>query len=159
MEAMTRVASKPEINPYAPPQHDSAARWPILPPELWPALNLTVVSVSGESLIRRIHVLGSIDATIHYDGWTPPTEVVYVNGVACGRGNVWDTTWISPAIEFTVDGDGFRLPARIDAQAGLSLFTFLRLTHFRLTIAGRVVHEEPKAGPHSLWARRADKLS
>jgi hypothetical protein len=45
-------------------------------------------------------------------------------------------------IEFTIDGDGYRLPARIDVNAGLSPWTLFRLTMFRLTIAGRVVHEE-----------------
>ena len=127
MEAMTRVASTPEINPYAPPQHDAAAHWPFLPPEQWPGLDLRVAGVTGESLTRKIHVTGSIEAFIHYDGWTPPTETVYVNGLVRGRGNMWDTAWISPAIEFTIDGHGFRVPARIDVKAGLSIWTFLRL--------------------------------
>jgi hypothetical protein len=142
MTAMTRVAAQSEINPYAPPQHDSAASWPLLPPEHWPAVQLSVLSVAGNGLIRKLRVAGTIDAEIHYDGWTPPSETVLVNGVVRGRGNPWDFSLVSPTIEFTLDADGYRLPARIDARAGLSILTLFRLSRFRLTIAGQVVHEE-----------------
>jgi hypothetical protein len=142
MEAMTRLASQPEINPYAPPQYDSAAEWPLLPPEHWPAVKLSVLSVTRSGLVRKLRLIGTIDAEIHYDGWTPPSETVLVNGVVRGRGNPWDMSLVSPTIEFTIDGDGYRLPARIDAKAGLSVFTLFRLSRFRLTIAGQVVHEE-----------------
>ena len=138
---MGRTVTTADVNPYAPPQHDSAANWPLLSPEHWPAVNLSVLSVAGSGLVRRIRLAGTIDAEIHYDGWTPPSETVLVNGVIRGRGNPWDFSLVSPTIEFTLDGDGYRLPARIDARAGLSIFTLFRLSRFRLTIAGQVVHE------------------
>jgi hypothetical protein len=131
-----------EINPYAPPQHDSAAQWPLLPVEEWPKLQFQAVGVSGSGLLRTVRIAGTIEAQIDYDGWTPPSETVRVNGVVRGRGNPWDFSLISPTIEFTIDGDGYRLPARIDVRAGLSPWTLFRLSKFRLTIAGKVVHEE-----------------
>ena len=140
---MSRLVTSGDLNPYAPPQHDSAAHWPLLPAEHWPAVKLAVVSVTGGGLTRRVRLDGTLAAEIHYDGWTPPSETVLVNGVVRGRGNPWDFALISPSVEFTIDGDGYRLPARIDVKAGLSLLTLFRLTRFRLTIAGQVVHEEP----------------
>ncbi len=131
-----------DINPYAPPQHDSAAHWPLLPAEEWAKLELRTVSVSGSGLLRTVRVAGTIEAQIDYDGWTPPSETVRVNGVVRGRGSPWDFALVSPSIEFTIDGDGYRLPARIDVRAGLSILTLFRITRFKLTIAGRVVHEE-----------------
>lgn len=100
------------------------------------------MSVTGSGLLRTVRIAGTIEAQIDYDGWTPPSETVRVNGVVRGRGNPWDFALISPSVEFTIDGDGYRLPARIDVRAGLSLLTLFRLTMFRLTIAGKVVHEE-----------------
>jgi hypothetical protein len=131
-----------DINPYAPPQHDSAAHWPLLPAEEWAKLDLRKVSVSGSGLLRTVRVVGTIEAQIDYDGWTPPSETVRVNGVVRGRGSPWDFALVSPSIEFMIDGDGYRLPARIDVRAGLSILTLFRITRFKLTIAGRVVHEE-----------------
>jgi hypothetical protein len=110
--------------------------------ERWPALDLRVVGVSGRGLERRVQIAGAVDAEIHYDGFTPPSETVRVNGVVRGRGNFWDTSIISPLIEFTIDGDGFRLPARIDVRAGFSFVMLIRLARFRLTIAGRVLLDE-----------------
>lgn len=131
-----------DINPYAPPQYDSAAHWPLLPADQWPKLELRTVSVSGTGLLRTVRIAGTIEAQIDYDGWTPPSETVRVNGVVRGRGSPWDFSLISPMIEFTIDGDGYRLPARIDVRAGLSLVTLFRITRFKLTIAGWVVHVE-----------------
>jgi hypothetical protein len=139
---MDRIAATSEINPYAPPLHDAAAQWPLLPPDRWPEIRLSVLGVTGSGLIRRIRIGGTIDAEIHYDGWTPPSESVYVNGLVRGRGNPWDFSLVSPTIEFTLDADGYRVPARIDAKAGLSFFTLFRISRFRLTIAGQVIHEE-----------------
>src|SRR5687767_1407017 len=111
---MSRLAATPDVNPYASPQHDAAALWPMLPPEHWPALRFAVLGITGSGLIRQVRVAGSVDAEIHYDGWTPPSETVRVNGVVRGRGNLWDSSLVSPVIEFTIDADGYRLPARID---------------------------------------------
>ena len=143
MARMGQADSKQEINPYAPPQHDPAAHWPLLPAEQWPSLDLRVVNVTKGGLDRRVQVAGDIDAEIHYDGVTPPSETVRVNRVVRGRSSPWDLALISPFIEFTIDGDGYRLPARIDVKAGFSIFTLLRLARFKLTIAGRVLYEEP----------------
>jgi hypothetical protein len=139
---MGRTVTTADVNPYAPPQHDSAANWPLLSPEHWSAVKFSVLSVTGSGLVRKLRIAGTIDAEIHYDGWTPPSETVFANGVVRGRGNPWDFSLVSPTIEFTLDGDGYRLPARIDARAGLSIVTLFRLSRFRLTIAGQVVHEE-----------------
>jgi hypothetical protein len=131
-----------DINPYAPPLRDAAAHWPLLPAEEWPRLQLHAGSVSGSGLLRTVRVAGTIEAQIDYDGWTPPSETVRVNGVVRGRGSPWDFALVSPSIEFTIDGDGYRLPARIDVRAGLSLLTLFRIKRFKLTIAGHVVHVE-----------------
>jgi hypothetical protein len=139
---MGRFDSQPEINPYAPPQHDAAATWPMLPAEQWPALQFVVVGIRKGGLDRKVVIGGSVDAEIHYDGVTPPSETVRVNGVVRGRSSVWDAALIAPFIEFTIEGDGYRLPARIDVRPGFSIFTLLRLTRFKLTIAGHVVYEE-----------------
>jgi hypothetical protein len=97
-----------EINPYAPPQHDSAAQWPLLPPDQWPALQFHVVSITGIGLDRRVTLTGAVEAEVHYDGWTPPSETVRVNGMVRGRGNPWDFALVSPQVEFTIDGDDCR---------------------------------------------------
>ena len=131
-----------EINPYAPPQHLTQPELPVLPPERWNEVRCYASGVSGRGLVRTVRVTGTVEAEIHYDGWTPPSENIYVNGVLKGRGNPWDISLVSPTVEFLIDGPGYAIPARIDAQAGLSLWTLFGLRRFRLTIAGQVVHSE-----------------
>lgn len=131
-----------EINPYAAPQHEAAAAWPLLPAERWSEVHLSVASVTRRALKRIVRLAGTIDAEIDYDGLTPPSETVRVNGVVRGRGSLWEAALLSPFIEFTIGGDGYLLPARIDVKAGLSLVTLVRIARFRLTIAGQIVYEE-----------------
>jgi hypothetical protein len=130
------------LNPYAPPQHSPVSELPVLPPELWSQVRLFAIGVSGRGLVRTVRIGGTVEAEIHYDGWTPPSEHVYVNGFLKGGGNPWDLSLVSPTIEFLIDGPGYAIPARIDAQAGISLWTLFGLRRFRLTIAGQVVHFE-----------------
>jgi hypothetical protein len=131
-----------EINPYAPPQHLTRPDLPVLPPELWGQVRCYATGVSGRGLVRIVRISGTVEAEIHYDGWTPPSENIYVNGILKGRGNPWDLSLVSPKVEFLIDGPGYAIPSQIDAQAGLSLRTLFGLRRFQLTIAGQVVHCE-----------------
>lgn len=129
-----------ELNPYAPPQAATWADWPLLPPDRFGEVQVRVDRVVPGPMNRRIWISGTTWAEIYY--YQAAMDTVEVNGVPRGRGSLWDTAIISPTIEFTLDGDGYRIPARVDALAGFSWLTVFRLTKFKLTIAGQVVYAE-----------------
>jgi hypothetical protein len=131
-----------DLNPYAAPQDQALAEWPLLPEADWDSLDLRVANVTRRGLVRVIRLAGTLDSEILYDGFTPPSERILVNGVVRARGPVWYPALVAPTVEFTIDADGYRLPARIDAKAGFSLWTILGLARFRLTLAGRVIYSE-----------------
>ncbi|MCI0358474.1 MAG: hypothetical protein L0211_08330 [Planctomycetaceae bacterium] len=129
-----------EINPYEPPQAATWVQWPLLPPERWSEVQLRVDHVVPGTMERRIWISGTTVAEIRY--YQSARDTVEVNGEARGRGSLWDASIVTPTIEFWLDGDGYRIPARVDAVAGLSWLTLFRLTKFRLTVAGQVIYEE-----------------
>jgi len=131
-----------EINPYAPPQAATWAEWPLLPPERWGEVQVRVERVVPGYMERRLWISGTSVAEIHY--YQAAMDAVEVNGQVRGRGSLWDTAIVSPTIEFWLDGDNYRIPARVDAVAGLSWLTLFRLAKFRLTVAGQVIYEEGK---------------
>jgi len=137
---MSGLLSQREINPYAPPQAATWAEWPLLPPDRWGEVQVRVERVVPGTMERRIWISGTSVAEIHY--YQAAMDAVEVNGQVCGRGSLWDTTIVSPTIEFWLDGDDCRVPARVDAEAGLSSLTLFRLTKFKLTVAGKVIYEE-----------------
>lgn len=132
----------PDINPYAAPQDQARGEWPLLPESDWGSLDLRLANVTRRGLVRIIRLAGVLDSEILYDGFTPPSERILVNGIVRARGPVWYPALVAPTVEFTIEADGYRLPARIDAKAGLSPWTLLGLARFRLVIAGRVLHSE-----------------
>jgi hypothetical protein len=132
----------PEVNPYAAPQDQARREWPILPESEWSSLDLRLANVTRRGLVRILRLAGTLDSEILYDGFTPPSERILVNGVVRARGPIWYPALVAPTVEFTIEADGYRLPARIDAKAGLSPWTLLGLARFRLTIAGRVLYSE-----------------
>jgi len=139
---MSGLLSYREINPYAAPQAATWAEWPLLPPERWGEVQVRVERVAPGYMERRIWISGTSVAEIHY--YQAAMDAVEVNGQVRGRGSLWDTTIVSPTIEFWLDGDNYRIPAHVDAEAGLSWLTLFRLTKFKLTVAGQVVYEEAK---------------
>jgi hypothetical protein len=142
---MPLPATPHELNPYAPPLSDPAGDWPLLPAEHWGALHLAASLVSERTMERIIRIAGSIDAEIYYDARLVG-EQVYVNGRLRGRSSVWHWTLVAPTIDFFVEGSGFRVPARIEVSVGPSWrWSLIRLSRFRLSIAGRVVYAEGKA--------------
>lgn len=132
-----------EVNPYAPPQEATWADWLFLPPDRWGEVQVRVEQVVPGTMERWIWISGTTFAEIHY--YQAARDTVTVNGQPRGHGSIWDTTIVTPTIEFWLDGDGYRIPARIDAVAGFSWLTLFRLTKFRLTVAGRVIYEEGQA--------------
>lgn len=135
-----REVERQELNPYAPPQAESSADWPLLPPERFKEVQLRVDRVVPGHMERRIWISGTTVAEIHY--YQSAMDTVEVNGVPRGRGSLWDTSIVSPTIDFWLDGNWHRIPARVDAQAGFAWLTVFRLTKFKLTIAGQVVYVE-----------------
>jgi hypothetical protein len=129
-----------DLNPYSAPQHDAPLLWPLLPPQRWAEVQLRVVNVVRRGLTRRIAISGTTEAEIYY--YPAAMDTVCVNGQVRGRASLWDTSLVSPVIEFTIDGPGYRLPARVDAVAGWSWLTIFRLKSFAVTIAGRIVYQE-----------------
>ena len=129
-----------ELNPYAPPQAATWADWPLLPPERFGEVKLHVDRVVKGHMERRLWISGTCVAQIHY--YQAAMDTVEVNGQPRGRGSLWDTSIVTPTIEFWLDGDGYRIPARIDAAAGFAWLTVFRLTKFKLTVAGKIVYEE-----------------
>ena len=116
------------------------ADWPLLAPERWGEVQVRVDQVLPGTMERRIWISGTTFAEIHY--FQAAMDTVTVNGQPRGRGSLWDTAIVSPSIDFWLDGEGYRIPARIDAVAGFSWLTLFRLTKFKLTVAGRVIYEE-----------------
>lgn len=131
-----------EINPYAPPLEPNTADWPILPPQRYDEVHFSVRDTFKFWIDRRIWLTGTGDYEIHYEASSTVGEIVRVNGEIQGRGSPWDLSLVSPVIEFTLDGPGYRIPARIDVKLGFSWLSFFRLRTFRLTVAGKVVYEE-----------------
>ena len=129
-----------ESNPYAPPLEVTTANWPLLPPERWHEVQVRVERIVREEMNRKIWVTGTTDAEIHYVPGAMDT--VYVNGQARGWASLWDTTPLSPTIEFWLDGHDHRIPARIDVVGAWSWTTVIRLAHLKLTVAGRVIYSE-----------------
>jgi hypothetical protein len=144
MEPMALPATS-DPNPYAPPLADPASDWPVLPAEHWSALHLAAALAGERTMERIIRIAGSIDAEIYYDARLVG-EQVYVNGRLRGRSSVWHWTLVAPTIDFFVEGNGFRVPARIEVGVGPSWrWPPIRINPFRLSIAGRVVYAEGKA--------------
>jgi hypothetical protein len=134
--------STAEVNPYAAPQDQARREWPLLPASDWGSLDLRLANVTRRGLVRILRLTGTLDSEILYDGFTPPSERILVNGVVRARGPIWYPALVAPTVEFTIEADGYRLPARIDAKAGFSPWTILGLARFRLIIAGRVLYSE-----------------
>lgn len=132
--------ARQDLNPYAPPQAATWADWPLLPPERFGEVQVRVDRVTPGHMQRWVWISGTVAGAIHY--YQAAMDTVEVNGVPRGRGSLWDTTIVSPTIEFTLDGEGYRIPARVDAVAGFSWLSLFRLTKFRLTIAGQVIYSE-----------------
>jgi hypothetical protein len=128
-------------NPYAPPLADPAVQWPVLPAERWGALHLAASLVSQRPMERVLRIVGSLEAEIYYDARLVG-EQVYVNGRLRGRSSVWHWTLVAPEVEFLVEGDQFRVPARVDVRVGPSWRTIVRLSRFRLWVAGRMIYKE-----------------
>ena len=137
---MSDLLASRDVNPYAPPQEATWADWPLLPPERFAEVQVRVDRVVPGTMERRIWITGTTLAEIHY--FQAAMDTVTVNGQPRGRGSLWDTAIVSPTIEFWLDGEGYRIPARVDAVAGFSWLTVFRLTKFKLTVAGRVIYEE-----------------
>jgi hypothetical protein len=140
MTSVSGILSYREQNPYAPPADETWARWPLLPSERFGEVQVRVDRVVQGYMERRIWISGTTVAEIHY--YSAAMDTVEVNGLARGRGSLWDTSIVSPTIEFWLDGDGYRIPARVDAQAAFSWLTLFRLSRFQLTVAGMVIYAE-----------------
>jgi hypothetical protein len=130
-----------DTNPYAPPQADLTEPWPLLAPERWSELHLAAQLVSLRPMERVVRVAGAIDAEVYYDARLVG-EQVYVNGRLAGRSSLWYWSLVAPTIDFVVDGDGFRVPARVSVGVGFSWLSLVRITRFELSVAGRVVYTE-----------------
>jgi hypothetical protein len=140
-EEMPAIAPTVDPNPYAPPLADPAAQWPVLPAERWGELHLAASLVSQRTMERVVRIAGSIEAEIYYDARLIG-EQVYVNGRLRGRSSVWHWTLVAPEVAFLVEGHQFRVPALIEVKVGPSWRTVVRLSRFRLSVAGRVLYEE-----------------
>ena len=128
-------------NPYAPPLADPAAQWPMLPVERWGELQLAASLVSQRTMERVVRIAGSFEAEIYYDA-RMIGEQVYVNGRLRGQSSVWHWTLVAPEVEFLIEGNQFRVPALVEVKVGPSWRTVVRLSRFRLSVAGRVLYEE-----------------
>jgi hypothetical protein len=138
---MPAPAATIDPNPYAPPLADPAAEWPILPIERWDELRLAAKLVSQRTMERVVRIAGSLEAEIYYDA-RMIGEQVYVNGRLRGQSSVWHWTLVAPEVEFLVEGNQFRVPALVEVKVGPSWRTVVRLSRFRLWVAGRVLYEE-----------------
>jgi len=138
---MPAPATTIDPNPYAPPLADPAAEWPMLPVERWSELRLAASLVSQRTMERVVRIAGSLEAEIYYDA-RMIGEQVYVNGRLRGRSSVWHWTLVAPEVEFLVEGNQFRVPALVEVKVGPSWRTVVRLSRFRLWVAGRVLYEE-----------------
>lgn len=138
---MSLTASPVDANPYAPPLADPAGQWPLLPPERWSELHLAASLVSQRMMERVVRIVGSLEAEIYYDARFIG-EQVYVNGRLRGQSVLWGLALVRPSVDFLVEGNQFRVPARVEVRASLSLRTLVRLSRFRLWVAGRVLYEE-----------------
>ena len=140
-EEMPANAPTVDPNPYAPPLADPAGQWPVLPAARWGELHLAASLVSQRTMERVVRIAGSFEAEIYYDARLIG-EQVYVNGRLRARSSVWYWSLVAPTIDFLVEGNQFRVPARVEAGVGPSWRSVVRLSRFRLWMAGRVLYEE-----------------
>jgi hypothetical protein len=139
--SMSVAAARADTNPYAPPRIDSSAAWAWLAPERWHELHLVGQLISQRPMERVVRLAGSIDAEIYYDARLVG-EQVYVNGRLAGRSSLWYWSLVAPTIDFAVDGERYRVPARVDVAVGFSWRSLVAIKRFELWVAGRVVYVE-----------------
>lgn len=139
-EAMSLTATF-NPNPYAPPLAELRAEWPLLPADRWGELHISAQLVSQRPMERVFRLTGSIDAEIYYDARLIG-EQVYANGRLAGRSSLWYWSLVAPTIDFILDGERFRVPARVSVGVGFSWRSLVRISRFELWVAGRVLFAE-----------------
>jgi hypothetical protein len=132
------------LKPYAPPRSHLIPELPLLPADRWPELEICVSEVGRGWMTRWLTISGNIETEIRYEGGGHG-ERVLADGRLIATSSPWQCRHVvAPRIEFKLEGQGYFVPARIDVA--VSIWRLLRISQFRLTIAGRTVYDELRRG-------------
>jgi len=141
-------------NPYEAPRNDSSSSdetdiertplvpadspWKPLPMDQWPSLELAVGPVKG-FYSRSLSISGSINVDLKYVAFGIG-ERLYCDGNLVHTTDPIRHQNVAPVIEFNLFTENHYVPARIDVAA--SILKLLMVSRFKLTVAGRVIHQD-----------------